>query len=825
MVILMEAQRAKSSTWSFTVKRFAGFIKVFLKNRRATAGLVIIFGFAFIAIAAPLFTPFNSLGSDPTFQGYVAGKIAAPAWLRLVPVQLGGDPTLSENVEVVKNPGAPRLVSEGGSINESGEGAIDVQFVGNVGYPYLVPGIRYPNENGSLAVTYSRSSGSLPNETSVWLYADSNYPYSGIPGIVIGNSEFLVNGTERVEWYSAEQWYIIELANGGKTAKNSSVSILTNTAPGLYIAASTDITDYFGSSRIPSESLAYQWQAQGYNSWQEWLNGTDALPGHWNNTSWIVSEGSLIERTEGGNETYYSFMNETSIRDPNIYSVRNWTKTSATLTGDCFAGDTTIYVSSVEGFKGGDSLVIGSVGNEEINSIKSVNATGNSLSLYQPLLVSHSSGEPIIAEAQELVLFDNLVIPSKTITWVLVCIAMTNVDKVYQLNVGSRFTTSVFYEGLNYPFSGWPYQMVQSGGWKVTRKSEFLNVPIRIEVFFGYIDGQNETMSTLFPIWGRQPTGFSTNETTKDITITRAFSGDATNNHWILSRNSRYTTVSLMQYELPTSIKGMFQKMPGTYRYGIKITFLDATNISESVSTTVYVDDFSMTLLGTSYGLLGTDQYARDLYSQLIYGTRISLYIGIMVAVLSVFIGLIVGLVSGYVGGTVDELLMRFNDFLLVLPGLPLLIVLVAVLGAKIENLIILFGLLGWMGFARLVRSQVLSLKERPFIEAAKAAGAGTGHVIIRHVMPNVMSLVYVSLATAVPGAITAEAALAWLGFYDPSRMSWGRMLHEVFAAGATNAWWWIIPPGICIAAIATSFILLGYALDEILNPKLRMRK
>jgi peptide/nickel transport system permease protein len=163
---------------------------------------------------------------------------------------------------------------------------------------------------------------------------------------------------------------------------------------------------------------------------------------------------------------------------------------------------------------------------------------------------------------------------------------------------------------------------------------------------------------------------------------------------------------------------------------------------------------------------------------------------------------------------------------LLVLPTLPLLIVMVAVLGANLNNLILLLGLLGWMGFARTVRSQVLSLKERPFVEAAIAIGAGKTHIIIKHILPNVMSLVYVSLATAVPGNIVAEAALSWLGFYDPNVMSWGRMLHDVQnTAGAIYNWWWVIPPGLCIAVLAVSFIMIGYALDEALNPRLRMRR
>jgi peptide/nickel transport system permease protein len=151
--------------------------------------------------------------------------------------------------------------------------------------------------------------------------------------------------------------------------------------------------------------------------------------------------------------------------------------------------------------------------------------------------------------------------------------------------------------------------------------------------------------------------------------------------------------------------------------------------------------------------------------------------------------------------------------------------VLFAVLGASIENLIILNGFLGWMGFAKVVRSQVLSIRERSFIEAAKASGAGRSYIIFRHVLPNVMGLVYVSLALSVPGAIVSEAALSWLGFADPRRMSWGRMLYEMQVHNAVTKWWWVIPPGLCIAAISVAFILLGYALDDVLNPRLRVRR
>ncbi|MEM2111798.1 MAG: ABC transporter permease [Candidatus Bathyarchaeia archaeon] len=268
-----------------------------------------------------------------------------------------------------------------------------------------------------------------------------------------------------------------------------------------------------------------------------------------------------------------------------------------------------------------------------------------------------------------------------------------------------------------------------------------------------------------------------------------------------------------------------FTQTPGLYLYGVEVYMNDTSVTTDSASTTVYIDDLSFDTLGTAWGLLGSDHMGRDLFSQLVYGTRISLYVGLLVSVMSVVIGLLVGVASGYIGGAVDQLVMRINDLLLVLPGLPFLIVLVAVLGARLENLILFMGLLGWNGFARVVRSQTLSLKERPFVEAAKAAGASTSHIIISHILPNVMALVYISLASSVPGAVTAEAALSWLGFFDPNRMSWGRMLREATDAGALTAWWWIIPPGLLISVLAVAFILLGFALDDVLNPKLRVRR
>jgi peptide/nickel transport system permease protein len=256
------------------------------------------------------------------------------------------------------------------------------------------------------------------------------------------------------------------------------------------------------------------------------------------------------------------------------------------------------------------------------------------------------------------------------------------------------------------------------------------------------------------------------------------------------------------------------------------------TMISGKGNVTVRLDNFDILIYGEAFGILGSDGNfgkPRDIFSTLIWGTRISLTVGLLSAAISVTLGLFLGLISGFVGGFVDELIMRFADFLMVLPTLPLLIVLIVVTQASLWNLILLLSFMGWMGFARQVRSMVLSLRERPFVEAARSVGASTSYIIVRHVIPNVFALVYITLATHVPSAIISEASISWLGLFDPSVVSWGRMLYEFNGSGVVarpfaDYWFWMIPPGVAIMILAMSFILMGYALDEILNPKLRQR-
>ncbi|MEM2780425.1 MAG: ABC transporter permease [Candidatus Bathyarchaeia archaeon] len=847
----MASVKEKPSKLKFSLMRFLGFMKIFLRNKRAIVGLFTILFFTFIAVFAPLLTPFNPLGEDPKFSGYIASKYAKPTWLRYLPIWLGGDPYLSENLEIVKDAGAPSLENELSSLISSPE-LVDIFYDPNVGYPFKVFGLRIEPKAGSLAVKYRRDAGISINGSKVYIYANFSYPYLGNPGIIIGNIELLVNGTKRVIMHPEEQWYILLVSNTGSSQKNGSISIVIDNLVGLYvedlyIAATTNITRYFGTSLSTSMSDAWKWKRDwGYNNLWEWLNGTSELPPHWDEMQWVVSNGSLTIKNSSDvlnspfssmyiddedYQTFHCFTDNLEICDanlefnrnkPDIVDVKPWIKVETSLTKAVFAGELKLYVKSIDGFKLGDTIIIGSTGVEEIGVINKINSTEKSITLKANLISNHDEGEPVILKKQKIVLYDNFVMPPKSRAWILVKTVLKNIESNYKLTVESPFTTTIFSSGLNYPFDPlWAYQGLKS--WEVFRKIEYLDVPVKVRVLLGEANQPFDNMTTVFPVKDQIPIGFVETET-GDIIIDKAFSGDASNEHWIISRTSSSTTVSFIQFSDPRTINALMPSKPGNYVWCVELTFLDPFDVNKTVETVVYIDDFHLRLVGTSYGLMGTDQYGRDLFSQLVYGARISLYIGILVSVFSVAIGLVVGLLAGYYGGVIDEFLMRTNDLLLVMPSLPLLIVLVAILGAKIENLIILLGLLGWNGFARVVRSMVLSIKERPFIEAAKAAGAGPGHIIIRHILPCVMAIVYVSLATSVPGAITAEAALSWLGFYDPLRMSWGRMLHEVFVSGATRCWWWIIPPGLCIAAIATAFILLGYALDEILNPKLRMR-
>lgn len=237
--------------------------------------------------------------------------------------------------------------------------------------------------------------------------------------------------------------------------------------------------------------------------------------------------------------------------------------------------------------------------------------------------------------------------------------------------------------------------------------------------------------------------------------------------------------------------------------------------------------DFKFFIPGLVHGILGTDFAGSDVFSQLIYGTRISLIIGLMAAAIGTSIGVLVGIVAGYVGGAVDETLMRIVDILLCLPGLPLLLTLVKLFGKNVFYVIIFIALFGWLGLARTIRSQILSIREAAFVECAVASGASRPYIMRKHLLPNIIPIALASLVLSVPGGILAEASLSFLGFGDPRVPTWGKMLNYAFGHGAFEnfAWWWAIPPGIAITLVCLAFVFMGFAIDEIVNPRLRRRR
>lgn len=222
--------------------------------------------------------------------------------------------------------------------------------------------------------------------------------------------------------------------------------------------------------------------------------------------------------------------------------------------------------------------------------------------------------------------------------------------------------------------------------------------------------------------------------------------------------------------------------------------------------------------------LLGTDDVGRDILSELILGARVSLTVGFMAGLVAVGIGVLVGLLAGFRRGHLDELLMGLTDIVLVIPALPLVILVSVYLGPGIWHTIIVIGLVFWPSTARVIRSQVLSIRQSGYVESARALGASDGWLMRRHVLPNVLPMILAKFVLTVAAAMLMEASLSFLGLGDPMSKSWGMMLHYAFARGGfiREMWWWYLPPGLCISLCILALTLISFSIEEGSDPRLR---
>jgi peptide/nickel transport system permease protein len=222
---------------------------------------------------------------------------------------------------------------------------------------------------------------------------------------------------------------------------------------------------------------------------------------------------------------------------------------------------------------------------------------------------------------------------------------------------------------------------------------------------------------------------------------------------------------------------------------------------------------------------LGTDDGGADMLSLVIAGSRVSLIVGFAAALVAMLIGGTIGLWSGFYGGKSDTILMRITDYVLVIPDIPLMIVIAALFGRSLTNIILIIGIIYWTSTARLIRAQTKSVRERAYVTRARALGAGNRRLIGKHVLPQVMPLLIANTVLTVAIAIFAETYITFLGLGDPSLISWGKLIENAFKGDAVlnDAWWAIIPPGVCVTLVILACTMIGMAMEDALNPRLRV--
>ena len=280
----------------------------------------------------------------------------------------------------------------------------------------------------------------------------------------------------------------------------------------------------------------------------------------------------------------------------------------------------------------------------------------------------------------------------------------------------------------------------------------------------------------------------------------------ALNNFWQTFRKNRMGLVGLVMLVVILFIAVFAEQIA---RYDV------------STSVNITIDDIYNAPNGAHW--FGTDDAGKDVFTNFVFGARVSLIVGFFAAFISIVIGGVMGIVAGFYGGRVENALMRLTDIMLVIPDLPLIVVIVALSKPSLFNIIFVIGILGWTTTARIVRSQTLAVKSRKFVLRARAIGAGNRHIIVHHILPLVMPLLVVNAILVISLAILNESTLSFLGLGDPTSLSWGQMLNFAFTRGAMSvgAWWALFVPGVGIVWVVLSLTLLGHGLEQVLNPRL----
>ncbi len=329
-------------------------------------------------------------------------------------------------------------------------------------------------------------------------------------------------------------------------------------------------------------------------------------------------------------------------------------------------------------------------------------------------------------------------------------------------------------------------------------------------------DGQKVELRRSTAVDGAQVLRLSVVETLQDRIY--AMGAKLENPEVAKSRNPRM--IDPMGVLFGQGKEGIFTRpvaLEGTYMMKIQVALATPTST---------LDKAEFVVLGGVSGLLGTDGDRRDLWCGFIAGTKWALLIGLLTSLVSVVVGVVYGVAAGYFGGWIDALMNRIFEVVLSIPLLPILIVMSAVFNPSIWIIIAMMCIFFWVGPVKTVRSMALQIKEHSYIEAAKALGASHRRILFRHMIPQLIPYAFASMALAVPGAIVFEASISLIGLGDPTIVSWGQVLRDAFSSGAVlqGIWWWIVPPGLAIALMGMTFAFIGFAMDTILNPKLKTR-